>query len=539
MADLIIMNAAVYTMDDELPRAEAVAVENDKIIAVGNNEDIMKFKEAKTEVVDANGGMVLPGFIDAHCHPTLCAFFENGLYIDQDLTVDEILAAAKKQVEDHPEKNSYFGIGYNECFFDEKGPTKELLDEICSDKPIFFLGSSGHEGWCNSKTLELANVTKDTKDPLPGFQYFERDEKGEPTGHIVEVSTETILFNAVDFFGAEEIYQGYIDTSKSYSSMGVTTTIDCGAFEWMEPICIPTIEKLVKNGDYKQRLFGSAMVETAAKAGPALEVLKERSKKYNSDKYRVNTYKIILDGTLETRTASLSKPYDEDGRMVEPLFSGKKIEEVFLDAAYAGFDINAHAIGDKAIHESLRGAAAVRNAGIKNVRIGNSHTEYVQKEDRKLFGEYDVVANTSGVWHYGNSDLDGIIGERAKDLFTMKDIIEAGGIMTMGSDRPVDEVGPEPLRGIEIGMTRKLAGVKNAPVLPPEDQKLSLQECLKAYTCNAAYQVRMEEKIGRLKEGMYADIVVLEKDLFDVPAEEIHDVPIEMTVWNGETVYKK
>lgn len=538
MLNKILINAKIYTMDKENTRAEALAISGERILQVGTNEEILKLRNTNTEVIDVHGGMVLPGFIDAHCHPSLCAFFAGGIEIAEEMNAAEVLETIRLGIAQRPEEDTYFGIGYSECLFDEKGPKKEMLDELCADKPVFILGSSGHEGWCNSKTLELAGVDKNTPDPLPGFQYFERDEEGNPTGHIVECAAEGVLFEAVKFFKEEELYDAYLGVSQSYSAMGVTTIGDCGAFDWMEEMGLPVIGKLMKDQAFKQRLFGCVFVDTADKKDSALELLKERSKQYNSDRYRVNTYKVILDGTIETRTASMSQPYDEDGRTVEPLFSGKEIEELFVAVAKEGFDLHSHGIGDKAIRENLRGAAAVRAAGFEDTRITNAHSEYVLKEDRPLFGKYNVIANTTGVWHYGNNTVDKIIGKRADQLFTMKDIINEGGIMSLGSDRPVDEVGPEPLRSIEIAMTRKLIDWEDAPVLQPEDQKLSLQECLEGYTKNAAYQLRMEGKLGQLTKGAYADIVVLGQDLYETAPEDIHNVPVEMTIWNGEIVYR-
>lgn len=538
MTDKILINANIHTMDQEKPIAQALAIGGGIILEVGSNEEILKFKDEMTEVIDACGKMVLPGFIDAHCHPSLCAFLAGGIEIQEDMDVEEVLETVRRGVSTDPDADTYVGIGYNECLFDEKGPNKELLDEICRDKPLFLLGSSAHVGWCNSKTLELAGVTRDTPDPLPGFQYFQRDEEGEPTGHVVECAAEGILFKAVAFFKEEDLCDGYLGVSESYSSMGVTSLADCGSFDWMEELGLPILDRLVAEGKFKQRLFGCVMVDTADKKNSALELLKGRSKKYSSDRYRVNTYKIILDGTMETRTASLLEPYNEDGRLVEPLFSGKEIEEVFVAAAKEGFDIHSHGIGDKAIRENLRGAAAVREAGFSDTRITNAHTDCVRKEDRPLFAKYHVIANTTGVWHYGNDDMDKIIGkERADQQFTIKDIIKEGGKLTLGSDRPVDEYGPEPLRSIEVAMTRKLIEKEGAPVLPPEDQKLSLQECLEGYTCNAAWQLNMEDKLGQLTRGAYADLVLLGRNLYDMEPEDIHNVPVEMTICGGEIIF--
>lgn len=538
--DKILLNGSIYTMNKASDTAQAIAIEDNKIAAVGGNDKILELKGQDTEIIDLGGKMVLPGFIDAHCHPSMCAFFEKGIVIEEEMDIDEILATIRAGIEAAPDEDSYVGIGFNECLFDEKGPRREMLDEICSDKPIMLLGSSAHVGWCNTKTLQLANITSDTPDPIPGFHYFERDDDGTPTGYIVECSAEGIIFNNVDFFKKEDLEKGFLSISESYAEMGVTSLADCGSFDWMEELGLPVLDDLMDNEKFLQRMFGCVLVSAEHEKDSALKVLKERSRKYNSDRYRVNTYKIVLDGTMETRTASMSQPYNEDGRIVQPLFEGKEIEDIFLAAAKEGFDIHSHGIGDKAIRENLRGAAAVRNAGFKDTRITNAHTDYVLKEDRPLFAKYDVIVNTTGVWHYGNDEMDSIIGaDRAAQQFTIKEILDHGARLSLGSDRPVDEFGAEPLKGIEGAMTRKLVGRKGAPVLPPEDQCLELQECLEGYTCNAAWQLHMEGKLGELSEGAYADIVILQEDLFNVAPDEIHSIPVIMTIANGKVIYER
>lgn len=539
MTDMIFRNAYVYTMDEKNPEAEAVAVSGSYITAVGTEDEVMALREEGTKVIDLGGGMLLPGFIDAHCHPAMCAFFAKGIIIDETADIPGIEATIERYINANPDKKAYFGIGYNECCYDEKGPKKEDLDRICADKPVIILGSGGHEGWCNSKAFELAGVDKNTPDPLPGFQYFERDEEGNPTGHLVETGAECVIFDSIDFFDRDEVRQGFIETSDTYSEMGVTSLIMCGDLKWMEKMSIPMTEELVKEGILKQRLQSCAMVCEKDEKESGLEILRERSKKYDSDKYRVNVYKILLDGTVESRSASMVEPYDEDGSLVAPLFEGEELRDICVRVAAEGYDIHIHAIGDRSINEVLDAAKAVRDAGYDDTRITTAHTQLVPEEKRHLFGKYNVIANTTGVWHYGTNDTKKIIGEkRAANQFTFRDIMDGGGLVSFGSDRPVDEYGPEPLKSIQVAVTRRLIGVPDAPVLLPEDQKMTVQQCLEAYTVNAAYQMRMEDRLGSIEKGKYADMVVLGRNIFDVAEDDIHKIPVCMTVADGNIVYE-
>ncbi|SDK08608.1 amidohydrolase family protein [Natronincola ferrireducens] len=174
-AEMVFQNGIVYTVDKERSWAEAVAVANEKIVYVGDNKGVEKFIGGDTKVIDLEGKMLLPGFIDAHAHPNMAAFFSMGVKIDMTADYNETLKSIKKYIEENPERNEYFGFGYNEDLFDEKGPKKEVLDALCLDKPIFILSSGGHSGWGNSKAFEVAGVDRKHPDPIPGFHYYKRD----------------------------------------------------------------------------------------------------------------------------------------------------------------------------------------------------------------------------------------------------------------------------------------------------------------------------------------------------------------------------
>lgn len=530
-------NGYIYTMDKDNPQSDALLVEDGIIRAVGTREDIEASRYDIDEYIDLEGKMLLPGFIDAHCHPTLTAFFDTGLYISIESSHEETIETIKAYISEHPDNDSYFGFGYAEWNYDEKGPRKEMLDEICPGKPVFILGSSGHEGWCNSKALELAEITSATPDPIPGFHYFERDDYGNPTGHVVECSAETMIFSKINFFDDDVIKQKFHEVFDSYSRCGVTAVADCGCFEWMEDKALEIYEDIYSSGKPKQRLAGCAFVDSKGKVCKAFEQLDDLNSKHDDDMFRINTYKIILDGTMETRSASNMEPYDEDGSVVAPLLEGEEIEKVFLQAASSGHDIHVHAIGDRAIHEVLRGAESVRAAGYMDTRITNAHTDYVNKSDRSEFGRLNVIVNTTGVWHYGNPIMEKIIGKRADEQFTIKSLLDHGAVLSLGSDRPVDEFGYEPLKSIQMAATRQMYDNISAPVLEPTEEKLQLHQCLEGYTTGAAYQLHMEDKIGKIKEGFYADLVVLEDNIFDHDINTIWQIPVCATYLHGEKTF--
>lgn len=216
----------------------------------------------------------------------------------------------------------------------------------------------------------------------------------------------------------------------------------------------------------------------------------------------------------------------------------RSCEKSAREAAKEGFDIHIHAIGDKAIHGTLMAAKAIREAGYHDTRITNAHTDYVKPCDNRLFGKYNVIANTTCVWHYGIPEMTKVIGERANRTFRIQSLIKEGARMSLGSDKPVDEFGAEPVRGIQMGVTRQMYNDPQAPVLLPEEEKLSVQQCLEGYTINAAYEMHMDDKLGSIEAGKYADLTVLEKDLFEVPVSDLYKTKTVLTMKGGSITYK-
>ena len=538
-ADKVYTNGKIFTVNDRSEWVEAVATEGNKIVYAGDNEGAGAFCDAATEVCDLQGKMMLPGFIDGHCHPVLAAHYLCGVYLEVEWDVEECLEAIKRFVMENPDNDTYFGLGYAEWIFDETGPKKELLDSICADKPVMILGSSAHEAWVNTKALEMAGITRDTPDTIPGFHYFHRDESGDPTGHLLETAPQMMVIDKINFFDHDKIEAEIAAASDGYAAMGVTSTCDMGSPEFALKAYFETVPAMIENGTYKQRFVGCGrMVAEKGDVDIVLPRLKEYIKKYDTDSFRINFLKIINDGTLETRSAALSEPYNEDGSMVYPLFSREEMAEIGVRAAEAGLNINVHGIGDEAISGTLAMAKAVREAGYDDCRITNSHCDYVKDEELELFGRYDVIANTTCVWHYGNPDMEKVIGDRQNHTFRLKTMIRGGCRMGQGSDYPVDEFGREPLKGIEMGCSRQLFDHPELPVLKPYEEKLSVEDGIRSYTINNAYQMHMEDKLGSIEAGKYADLVILEKNIFDIPVSEIHKVKVCETIMDGKTVYK-
>ena len=537
-ATKVFVNGEVYTMNEALDWASAVAVSENKIVFVGSDEDVQEYIGDDTEVIDLEGMMMLPGFTDGHCHVLLGGIYSLGVVIDFTWDVDRILSETEKFVREHPDRKAYFGMGYSEWLWhEEKEPTAQMLDKVCPDKPIILLSGGGHEGWCNSKALEVAGITADTPDPVPGFQYFKRDDKGNPTGWIKETAAENLVIQAIEPFEPHLVKKAIKDTLDRFAGCGITTIGDCGCYEYLEDLAFSALKELEEEGRLPQRISASTFCLAEAPFQHAIERLKELNKRYDSELLSVHTLKILNDGTPEAHTASLSAPYPDDGQVIAPVFEGEELNRIGIETAKAGFDIHVHAIGDRAIRATLDMAKAVREAGYDDMRITNAHTQMVLEDMRPLFKKYGVVANTTTVWFFG--DEMAFLPDCLKPhQFNFKSILNAGAIMNLGSDYPADYYGIQPLRGIEMGLTRRVYGQPDAPFCTTMDESLSIDDTLKGYTYGALYTHRLENVTGSIEPGKYADLVVLGENIFDVDTYDIHNIPVCMTFMNGNMTYE-
>ena len=533
----VFKNGHIYTMNREMPYVSALAVQDNKIVYVGTDAGAQAY-EAGAKVIDLDGKMMIPGMIDAHCHPMQYPFLTSGILLEVTMDKAEMLEAIAAYVQEHPEKDSYFGIGYPEWVFDEKGPQKADLDAICADKPIFLMSSGIHEAWCNSKTLEMVHVTKETPNVMPGFSFFQRDENGEPSGRVVEMPSEMIILKGIQWFDVNQVEQLYRDYFDECSSLGITGFVECGNLDAFEPMTETVIRTLEAAGEMKQRIDGCVMVESPEALETAVARLQEKHAEFHSDTYDVRTLKIVNDGTVESVSACTYEPFG-DGTLVEqPMAYGQKFYDACVTAAKAGFDIHIHGIGDKTIHENLMAAKAVREAGCYDTRIINAHTQLVKPDDIPLFGKYNVLANLSSIWFYSAPDVTRILGEdRVNRQYQVISIIKEGGRITLGSDMPADELGHEPLKGIQMAVTRRLYLDPESPPLAEDFEKMTVHEALEAYTINAAYGMHMDDRIGSLEVGKFADLVILEKDIHDVDPEEIMNTKVLLTMMDGKAAY--
>ncbi len=467
------------------PWARAVAVEDKRIVYVGDEKGVGNFIDQGTKVINLKGRLLLPGFIDTHAHPVLAAGNSEAVALDLEGSIEDWLAAVKTYAEANPDRPGILGFGFLAATFGPNGPSKALLDKVVPDRPVVLIDEGGHSAWVNSRALEQAGIDRDTPDPIPGVHFYQRDAQGNLTGWCLEAMTFYPMVAKLGLVSEDTILAGADQTFGMFSVYGVTTIYDAG-FTQFEDFAYPALHKLNKQGRLPFRVVSSHMIQSPAHLAGAIDKLRSYRKKYTSELVQPRVMKIHNDGTKEAFTAALFEPYrgqpDNRGSV---LLAGKTLQNFVVATDRAGFDIHIHAIGDRAVDEALDAFEVARkvNPGSRN-RYSIGHTELVRDRDLHRFAELGVVAQTTPYWfaNDGKTEVAALGRARAEKLYRFRKNLDAGARVTFGSDFPAtgELFGVSPIVNIEMGMTRKFYGEKPMPVTPPEGAQLTLEEMIRA-----------------------------------------------------------
>jgi predicted amidohydrolase YtcJ len=536
----IFTNGKIYTVNKSHPWAQAVVLEDEKIAYVGDNEGALAYKKEGAQIQDLDGKMMLPGFIDGHIHPLMSAAFRSGIQLQTCKDEAAIVEAVRQYVEANPDKETYFGHGFRDEIFADYHPTTEVLDAVCPDKPLLLVASSCHGAWCNKRALEVAGIDKNTPDITPGSNYFVRDERGNPTGRCIE-SCYIQVAKGANYFPREVFKKSLLGLSEDFAKLGYTSFVDCGVYSFVVESLDGEFAKWINSNEYPQRIFGgfylaTSMNELEECIEGATDLVENLE---NTDKLAFTFFKILGDGVLESKSAAFVDPYD-DGNLVVPNFNSEQAKQIGLLVAKHGYDLNMHAIGSKTCMVALDMLEAIREAGYSDTRMAISHCECWQRDQVERAGRLGAFINSTGVWHVETADdLKRLYGANVEGpLYPIKSLIEAGCKYGQGSDFPVAAGAPNALASIEVGMRRANPGQTQTDRAEMAEAP-SLEESIESFTINNAYEIRMEDKLGSIEVGKLADLVILDKNLFDIPVEDIHTTQIVETIMNGKTTYKK
>ncbi|MFC5911142.1 amidohydrolase [Streptacidiphilus monticola] len=543
--DLIITGARVRLAADRW--AEAVAVRDGRVAALGPHDEVRALAGPRTEHVHAPGGLVLPGFQDAHVHTPFAGRNLLRIWLNDLPDRHAYLDAVADYARTHPDEEWITGGGWAMEHFPGGTPRKEDLDAICPDRPVFLFNRDVHGAWVNSKALELAGITKDTPDPADGR--IERDPAtGEPTGTLHEGAAYTVNERVVPLPGQDEWQAAILAGQAHLHALGITGWQDA----WVTPDTQLAYQALAADGRLTGRVVGALWWERhrGLEQIDDLAARRESGRTVNSPRSHLGSgffptsVKIMTDGVLENHTGALLEPYCDGCGGVSDNHGLTYVDQDTLTAALVqldalGFQVHQHAIGDRAVRNALDAVAAARAAnGPGDRRHHLAHLQLVQPEDVKRFAELDVVANLQTYWAQTEPQMDELtipfLGpERAAMQYPFADLHAAGARLAMGSDWAVTTA--DPLEQIEVAVRRiDPENRGNVPFLPA--QCLSLDTAVDAFTAGSAY-VNHDDQAGSLRVGARADLVLLDRDLFE-PGFLPADATVELTVASGEVVYR-
>ncbi len=540
--DSVFFNAKAYTLDEEMPWAEAIAVDGDTIVFVGDNDGALALSGSSTLQHDLNGQMLLPGFIDTHMHPIAGGAYAKTLSLDTFGTVDDWVEAIGDYAEANKDVPLLFGYGFLATTFGPIGPTRQLIDAVVPDRPVLIMDEGFHAAWANSKALELLNITQDTADPVPGFSYYKRDAEGNATGYLLE-GTAGIAMESLNVITDDIVIDGTAYVFDILNSYGVTSVYDAGAIGYGDSL-LSILQTLDAAGDMTVRIVGSYRPSGPDDVDAAAERADHSRSTIKGENFHYRVLKIMQDGTIEGRTAAMFEDYQgEPGNSGETVFTQDQMTKMVAGAAARDIDVHIHALGERAVHEALNSIEAARAANPDSTtRYAICHIQVITDQDLPRFAELDVIAQSTPLWAaYDTYGQQFVSDDQFNRYWRFKSLHDLGVKLTWGSDFPASGagmLGMSPIIHIEIGRTRQDPGEPDSQIQPRITERLDIDTLIRGYTIDAAYQLHLEDEIGSLEVGKKADLVVLDRNLFETDDYEIHKTQVMMTLKDGKLVYE-
>jgi predicted amidohydrolase YtcJ len=534
--DLIITNGRVFTGAGGA-LAEAVAVRGNKILRVGTNRDIKRLRRRHTVSIDAHGAAVLPGFNDSHAHLISGGLGLHQLDLIEARTLDAIKDGIRGYAATHPDRAWITGHGWYYEPFGTTLPTRQILDSLVPDRPVYLTAYDGHTGWANTRALELAGITRKTKDPRHG-RIVREARTGEASGALVE-SAMSLVESVAPQPTRDDMLQALRDSIALAHRLGVTSAQDLGT----APEDFDLYDLLRRNGELDLRVYA------AMSAGPeltpaALTRFEAVRKRFPDDPLlKAGAIKLYADGVVETYTAAMLAPYANKKTTGTPNFTPQELTRIVTLLDRGGWQVMVHAIGDRAIRMSLDAferAASVNPSPQRGRRHRIEHIETIDPDDIPRFAKLGIVASMQPDHGDPSPDLITVwrtnLGEpRASRAWMYGSLLSAGAHVTFGSDWPV--VSLDPRFGIHVATTRTAPnGLAEDAWIPSE--RLALPDALRAYTTGGAWASFDEQRKGTLEPGMLADIVILTGDIFTDPPR-ILDSEVAITIFDGRVVYER
>lgn len=537
--DLVLINGNVWTGEHESAFEEAVAIKNNKIIAVGKTTDINALADSKTQVIDLKGKLVTAGFNDAHIH-----FLSGSLGLAEvDMTNTkspaDVADRVNQFIKENPNKAWITGRGWQYTSFESSLPDHETLAAITNDKPVFIKAYDGHSAWANKKALAMAGVDRHTK--YDGFGEIVKDKNGDPTGTLRESAMDLVGKHVTKLTRSEKL-DAIRKGMKLAASLGITSVQNADG----TPEVLSLYQELLNNGELTIRYAAAFSAdETTTDADIALFTKLKDSVGMNNPMIRADAIKFMIDGVIESHTGYMLEPYS-DIPATDPLAIGQlavpieKYQETVSKFDKNGFRIYTHAIGDKGVRESLDAYEyAFKINGKRDARHRIEHIETISPDDIPRFAQLGVMPSmepihadpgTIAVWEKA-------IGEtRLPWSFNWAEMLKTNAYLVYSSDWPAC-IDINPIRGLHVAVNRR------TPDGFPEsgwiaDNKITIAQAMKAYTSAGAYSSFEENLKGKIKAGQLADIIVFSHDLFTIDPMKTHETKVMLTVFDGKVIYQ-
>jgi hypothetical protein len=522
-----------------------VAVRGSKIVAVGTREDVQELIGPATRLVESPNGLLTPGFQDSHVHTPVAGRNLLQVWLNDTTGRQNYLDAIKTYADTHPEVPWILGGGWAMEYFPGGTPTKEDLDAIVPDRPVFLFNRDVHGAWVNSRTLEIAGITKDTSDPVDG-RIERHPETGEPTGTLHEGAAYTLNERFVPTPDLQGWIDGLLAGQAHLHRLGITGWQDA----WITPQTFEAYRALALDGRLTGRAVGALWWDRAQGLEQIPQFLSQREAGAGLRNFHPTSVKIMTDGVLENFTGALLEPYCDGCGGHTDNHGIAFVERDLLAAAVTaldghGFQVHMHAIGDRAVRNALDAVAAARAThGMNDLRHHIAHIQIIQPDDVHRFAELGVVANCQAYWAQMEPQMEELtlpfIGkDRAQMQYVFASLLRSGAHLAMGSDWSVTTANP--LEQIEVAVNRADPSTRDASPFLPEEA-LALEVALDAFTAGSAY-VNHDGDGGRIAVGARADLALLDVDVL-APGYltggrgPIADATVQLTVAGGIIVHE-
>jgi predicted amidohydrolase YtcJ len=535
-ADMVLTNGRIYTVDAQHPFVEAVAIRDGRFLAVGSVEEIQGLVGKQTRVIDLGGAFAMPGFIDAHIHPAQPYLQQEGgaLLFPESFDAEQIAAAVAAYLRDNPEKPYIVGEKWSVGLFPKGRANKAWLDSLISDRPAILRDETRHGAVANTAMLKLAGITRDT--PQPKYGFIEKDpETGEPTGYLAETAQQAV-FTRIPMYPDEVWERAMRRAMRQLTAWGVTGYNDAST----NAPQLRVYRKMDREGSLKIHVSGSIAMNDWAKdrvADP--EPLVATADEYRTPLFDPIGRKWWGDGTPLTKTSLLVGEYAEGGHGMMSV-DATEFDGMIAEAR-KGALVRVHAMGDGSVRAILDVIERARELSPGTVSQTHqiSHCLFLRDEDIPRFRNLNVVADFSPVIYYRSPQmrvLEEVVGAgNMKYLANIKKSMEGGVQVAIGSDWPTGAVDANPLRMLQVLVTRKDPYVRNSD--EPLGEPISLNDAIRAMTMGGAYSMRKENELGSIEKGKAADMVVLSRNLFEIDPGSIIDTRVVYTIFGGDVVY--